>query len=179
MNWDTYYYNICNAVATKSSCLSRQIGAILVRDKSIVATGYNGVPRGIPHCNSLERRNALIIQLGLLPFDGDMDKTNLVNKLRTELNTCPRKLLGFESGEGLLYCNAAHAERNCLINAARLGVSTLGTTLYLNTLLPCKDCLLELINAGVWEIVALELKQYNDIDFLLYHSGIKVRTFEL
>jgi len=48
--WDTYFHSICIAVASKSPCLSRKIGAILVRDKSIVATGYNGPPRGVPHC---------------------------------------------------------------------------------------------------------------------------------
>ena len=50
MNWDSYFLNICNAVASKSPCLSRNIGAIIVRDHSIVSTGYNGPARGYPHC---------------------------------------------------------------------------------------------------------------------------------
>jgi dCMP deaminase len=148
-----------------------------VRDKSIVATGYNGVPRGIPHCNSLERREYLI---NTIPVIVDDDRKHVVvESLYWDRNICPRRIMGFESGEGLQYCPSAHSERNCLINAARLGVSTLGTTLYLNTILPCKDCLIELINAGVEEIVSLELKRYNDIDFLLSYSGIRVRKFEL
>jgi len=48
--WDLYFHSICIAVASKSPCLSRKIGAILVRDHSIVSTGYNGPPRGVPHC---------------------------------------------------------------------------------------------------------------------------------
>lgn len=173
MNWDKYFHTICDAVATKSSCLSRQLGAILVRDYSIVATGFNGSPRGIPHCDSLERRKALIVSVPNLP-------TNIQHRLLTKFDICPRKLMGFKSGEGLIYCNAAHAERNCLINAARLGISTLDTTLYLNAkVLPCIDCLKELINAGIKEIVVEEMNSYNDINFLLDYLNIKIRTFDL
>ena len=49
--WDGYFHTICEAIASKSPCLSRQIGAVLVRDKSIISTGYNGPARGFPHCN--------------------------------------------------------------------------------------------------------------------------------
>ena len=52
--WDTYYNRICRAVASKSPCLSRQIGAILVKENVVVATGYNGPPRGYPHCESVD-----------------------------------------------------------------------------------------------------------------------------
>jgi dCMP deaminase len=173
MNWDKYFHTICNAVATKSSCMSRQLGAILVRDNSIVATGFNGPPRGIPHCDNLYRREAIINSVTNLSI-------NIQHCLLTEFDICPRKLMGFKSGEGLQNCNAAHAERNCLINAARLGISTLNTTLYLNaTVLPCKDCFLELINAGITSIVVEEIKEYNDIEFLLKYSDIQVRTFSL
>ena len=48
--WDNYFHTICESVSTKSPCLSRKIGAILVRDKSIISTGFNGPARGIPHC---------------------------------------------------------------------------------------------------------------------------------
>lgn len=48
--WDEYFHKICESVASKSPCNSRQIGVILVRDYSIVATGYNGPPRQYPHC---------------------------------------------------------------------------------------------------------------------------------
>ena len=51
MNWDQYFYDVCVVVSKNTKCFSRKIGAILVRDKSIVSTGYNGPPRGIPHCD--------------------------------------------------------------------------------------------------------------------------------
>ncbi len=49
-SWDHYFMDITRFVATRSTCLRRQVGAILVRDKRILSTGYNGAPRGIKHC---------------------------------------------------------------------------------------------------------------------------------
>ena len=49
-SWDTYFMEITRLVATRSTCLRRQVGAVMVKDKRILATGYNGVPRGLPHC---------------------------------------------------------------------------------------------------------------------------------
>jgi len=48
--WDRYFKNICLVVASNCKCHSRKIGAILVRDKTVVSTGYNGPPRGYPQC---------------------------------------------------------------------------------------------------------------------------------
>jgi len=50
MNWDEYFLGVCKTIASNSKCLSRKIGAIIVRDKSIISTGYNGPPRGVPPC---------------------------------------------------------------------------------------------------------------------------------
>jgi len=175
-NWDVYYRTLCEAVATKSPCLSRQIGAVLVRDKSIVSTGFNGPPRGVPHCNTIIRRNSIMEVLR-------NENPGLLSEFRSglsDLTLCPRKAMGFKSGNGLeRWCIAAHAERNCLINAARLGVSTLGTSLYMNCIVPCKDCLIELINAGVEEIVVDEVEAYNDTSFIRKHSKIRIRRFNL
>jgi len=49
-SWDSYFMEIARLVATRSTCLRRQVGAVFVRDKRILATGYNGVPRGLAHC---------------------------------------------------------------------------------------------------------------------------------
>jgi dCMP deaminase len=48
--WDEYFMEITRLVARRSSCLRRQVGAVLVKDRNILATGYNGVPTGITHC---------------------------------------------------------------------------------------------------------------------------------
>ncbi len=49
-SWDEYFMEITNLVAKRSTCKRRQVGAILVKDKRILATGYNGAPPGLPHC---------------------------------------------------------------------------------------------------------------------------------
>jgi dCMP deaminase len=51
-SWDQYFMDITRLVATRSSCLRRQVGAILVKDRNILASGYNGVPSGIMHCEA-------------------------------------------------------------------------------------------------------------------------------
>lgn len=49
-SWDEYFMDIANLVSSRSTCIRRQVGAVLVRDKHIIATGYNGAPRGVTHC---------------------------------------------------------------------------------------------------------------------------------
>lgn len=49
-SWDEYFMEVAEVVARRSTCLRRQIGAILVKDKRILATGYNGAPSGLRHC---------------------------------------------------------------------------------------------------------------------------------
>ena len=50
-SWDEYFLRITEEAARRSTCLRRHVGAILVRDKRILTTGYNGAPRGLPHCS--------------------------------------------------------------------------------------------------------------------------------
>ncbi|MEW6201873.1 MAG: cytidine/deoxycytidylate deaminase family protein [bacterium] len=49
--WDEYFMKITYDVAERSTCLRRRVGAIIVKDKRILATGYNGAPTGIVHCS--------------------------------------------------------------------------------------------------------------------------------
>jgi dCMP deaminase len=48
--WDAYYMGIAQAVKARSSCLRRQVGALIVLDRSIISTGYNGSPAGVRNC---------------------------------------------------------------------------------------------------------------------------------
>jgi len=48
--WDEYFMEMAALTARRSTCLRRQVGAVIVQDRHIVATGYNGAPRGIKHC---------------------------------------------------------------------------------------------------------------------------------
>lgn len=49
-SWDEYFMKITKLVSERSTCLRRKVGAIIVKDKRIISTGYNGAPRGLPHC---------------------------------------------------------------------------------------------------------------------------------
>ncbi len=49
-SWSEYFMDIARLVARRSTCLRRQVGAVLVKEKHILATGYNGTPSGITHC---------------------------------------------------------------------------------------------------------------------------------
>ena len=50
-SWASYFMKIAEDVSTRSTCIRRQVGAVIVKDKRILTTGYNGVPSGISHCN--------------------------------------------------------------------------------------------------------------------------------
>lgn len=52
-HWDSYFLEIAQTVAKRSTCLRRQVGAVIVRDKQILSTGYNGAPTGIAHCDKV------------------------------------------------------------------------------------------------------------------------------
>ncbi|MHA1969118.1 MAG: deoxycytidylate deaminase, partial [Candidatus Hodarchaeales archaeon] len=51
--WETYFMRIAQQVATRSTCGRKHIGAVIVRDRNILSTGYNGSIRGLPHCDEL------------------------------------------------------------------------------------------------------------------------------
>lgn len=52
-DWDHYFMEIARVVSTRSTCLRRHVGAVIVRDKQILATGYNGTPKGMAHCEEV------------------------------------------------------------------------------------------------------------------------------
>jgi len=130
---DGYYMELCGVIATQSKCLSRQVGAVAVKEGRILATGYNGPPMKYPHC-------------GREDDDGKL--------------WCPRKFEGVPSGQGLEDCPAEHAERNVINNAALNGVSLKGSTLYVNELMPCRECAKAIVNSGIAEVVVVKLEEY-------------------
>ena len=151
--WDEYFLGICNQVASNSKCLSRQIGAILVRDRIIIATGYNGPPRGFRVCSTRWRNHR----------DPLMKEVKTGAFTDSELLACPRRALGFKSGERLDLCPAVHAEINCVAAAARVGVNINHTTMYMNAQVPCKNCMGILIDAGIGMIVVTSLEPYDQM----------------
>ncbi|MBM4429431.1 MAG: cytidine deaminase [Chloroflexi bacterium] len=61
-SWDEYFVQITRQVATRSTCVRRQVGAVVVKNKRILSTGYNGAPSGFPHC---QETGCLREQLGI------------------------------------------------------------------------------------------------------------------
>lgn len=120
VSWDEYFMQIADIVKTRSTCLRRQVGAVIVKENRIITTGYNGAPSGLKHC--------------------------------TEIGGCERARLNIPSGQRHELCRALHAEQNAIIQAAKIGVSTEGATIYI-TLQPCVICAKMLVNAGIKRIV--------------------------
>lgn len=143
--WDKRFMELTENIASWSSCCRRQVGAIIVMDKRIVATGYNGAPAGVKTC--------------------------------VEKKTCLRNERGIPSGTQQEICYAVHAEQNAISQAARLGVSVKGGTIYV-THQPCVLCAKILINAGIKRIVY----KYGYPDAfsleLLNEAGIELDKYE-
>ena len=121
-SWDEYFMEMAELARKRSTCLRRGVGAVIVKDNRVIATGYNGVPRGIRHC---------------------------------EETGCLRQQLNVPSGKMHELCRGLHAEQNAIIQAARLGVSIDGATLYC-THQPCVICTKMIINAGIKRVVIKE-----------------------
>jgi len=171
--WDLYFLKLAREVSKHSKCLSRYIGAVLVKDKAVISTGYNGPARGVKHCNerTIDFYKNLDYQFG--------EKACYEVKETSITNVCPRRIFGYKSGQGLHLCQAGHAERNALIQAARNGISTLNTTLYCWCGQVCKDCAIEIVNAGVNRLVFLMGADYDGYSTtILKESGIEVVTYD-
>lgn len=117
-SWDAYFMQIAHLVSTRATCPRRSVGAIVVRDKRILATGYNGAPRGLSHC----------------PHGGG-ETDWPAGCLRA--GHCIRAL---------------HAEQNALLQAAMIGISCDGASIYV-TCQPCNTCAKMLINAGIKRVI--------------------------
>lgn len=97
-SWDEYFFQIARQVATRSTCLRRQVGAVLVNDKRILSTGYNGAPRNISHCIDV---GCLREQLGV----PSGERHELCRALHAEQNAIVQAALHGVKIEGAtLYC---------------------------------------------------------------------------
>ena len=120
--WDEYFMEMAELARQRSTCLRRRVGAVIVKDNRVIATGYNGVPKGIRHC---------------------------------EETGCLRQQLNVPSGKMHELCRGLHAEQNAIIQAACMGSSIEGGTLYCTTQ-PCVICTKMIINAGIKRVVIKE-----------------------
>ncbi len=146
--WDKRFMEMANLISSWASCYQpgRKIGAVIVKDKRVMTTGYNGAPQGVKTC--------------------------------VERGECLRKKLGIPSGTRHELCYAVHAEQNAIIQAAKLGVSIDGSTLYC-THQPCILCAKMIANAGIRRVVYE--RGYPD-EFaleILKESGVAVEPYQM
>lgn len=139
-SWDEYFMEMAEVAQKRSTCLRRKVGAVIVKDKRIMATGYNGVPTGIAHC---------------------------------EERGCLREQMKVPSGQRHELCRGLHAEQNAIIQAAHLGQSIAGGTLYC-TNQPCVICAKMIINAGIKRIVIKDGYPDELAEEMLAEAGLKV-----
>ena len=126
-DWDTYFMLQAEIAKLRSNCLTRHIGAVIVKDNRQIATGYNGTPPGIKNC-----------------YEGGC------------LRCLARTKGEVKSGEGLDRCLCTHAEANAIMQCALFGNagSTKGAMLY-STFAPCLECSKMAISVGIKRIVML------------------------
>ncbi len=116
---------IAKIVSTRSTCNSRKVGAVIVKDNHILATGYNGAVPGAPHC------------IDEPPIDGKP--------------FCYRRFMNVSDMDKYNFCRASHAEANAIAQASKYGIPLKGATLY-TTLAPCYVCLKLVAAAGIKKI---------------------------
>jgi dCMP deaminase len=131
---DRYYMGIAEAVESGANCYGSQVGAVLVVEKRVISTGYNGTPSGFPNCRDggcVRCHDSLLFKQGRQAEMSDPQH---------------------QSGQALDRCICVHAEQNAFLTAARFGIRVDGATLY-TTQSPCMGCLKEAVQAGVSRIV--------------------------
>jgi len=143
-SWDAYFMQMAELVRSRSSCLRRGVGAVIVKDNRVIASGYNGAPKGIAHC---------------------------------EETGCLRQQMNVPSGQRHELCRGLHAEQNAIIQAACLGVSIEGATLYCTTQ-PCAICTKMLINAGIKRVVITESYPDELAEKMIKEAGIQVDIYK-
>jgi dCMP deaminase len=109
VSWDRYFMNLAVQAATRSTCPRKHVGAVIVRDKSILSTGYNGSIRGAPHCD----------EVGCL-----MDNGHCVRTVHAEANALVQAARNGVRLEGAHIYVTASPCFNCFKLIANAGLST-------------------------------------------------------
>lgn len=147
-DWDHYFMNIAEQVKLRATCMSPKKGAIIVKDKMILSTGYNGTPKKVTHCTA-----------------GGCQR-------------CTSRHLGkMNSGQYKEPCICCHSEENAIVQAAYNGTSTKGAWMY-STFTPCVTCAKMIINAGITEVVMKVLYPDDSGTKLLQEAGVRLRMLK-
>lgn len=138
--WNEYFMKLAVGVSVRSTCLRRQVGAVLVDKRNhIIGTGYNGVYSGAPHCSYKAE-----------------ESTNYIEVKPHYPHACDGAYE--KSGEGLDSCEAIHAEQNALLQCKDVfSIRKIYTTTS-----PCTTCIKLLLSTSCKQIIFLE--EYPDWD---------------
>ncbi|KAF5368431.1 hypothetical protein D9758_002253 [Tetrapyrgos nigripes] len=115
-DWDTYFMTLASLASQRSNCMKRRVGAILVRDKRIVATGYNGTPRHLRNCNEggCQKCN------GTSGFGNDLGECVCLHAEENALLEAGRERVG---DGAVLYCNTCPCLK-CTVKIIQTGVKS-------------------------------------------------------
>lgn len=115
-SWDQYFMRIALLVAERATCNRAKIGAVIVKDKNIVATGYNGSPAGHPHCSDV----GCLIYVSRNP-DGE-EEENCFRTIHAEINAIAQAAKhGVEIAGADIYINASPCY-HCLKTLMNTGI---------------------------------------------------------
>ena len=148
-SWDEYFMLQAELAKLRSNCMTRKVGAVIVRDHRQIATGYNGTPPGIKNC-----------------FEGGCKRCQ------------DRKDGKIKSGASLDRCLCNHAEANAIMHCAILGIEagSKNAILY-STFMPCLECSKMAITIGIKEIICLDTYPETDYD-LIKESGVTIKLLD-
>ena len=154
--FDDKYMSMAKIWATNSHAIRSKVGALIVKDNTIISDGYNGTPKGFPNncecvkCRKYDNRKDCV--------SFKYDEEACMNCQNTYLETLPTVI---------------HAECNAITKLARSTQSSEGSTLYV-TLSPCAECAKMIIQAGIKRVVYSEKYRKDDGLRLLEESGIEI-----
>ncbi|MDI3502871.1 MAG: dCMP deaminase [Archaeoglobi archaeon] len=141
---DEYFMRIAEVVASRSTCLRNKVGAVIVKDKRILTTGYNGAPRGMPHC----------LEIGCLRDENNIpsgERHEICRAVHAEQNAIIQAALHGVSTEGAtLYCT----HQPCILCAKMIINAGIRRVVYKQSY-PDENALKFLRDAGV-EVVKFE-----------------------
>ena len=166
-SWDETFMLTAILVATRSSCLVRQVGATLVQGKRVIASGYNGAPPDVETC----------LDTGVCFYQNLAHEDSLKGLGEFEVLKEQRKE----------FCSAIHAEKNAFNQCLKHGVSVEGALLYI-TNFPCPGCVRDVIVPNkisgivLWKEYInnklLTMDEYEVSKHWLSQVGIKIRKFD-
>lgn len=169
-SWDDYFMQLATLVSSRATCDRKNVGAVIIKDKRVLATGYNGSISGLEHCSS--------------PPTYYVCKK--CGREFTEIPDSPHQLscagYGFEKMHGghIIVNNSCvrtvHAELNAILSAARFGVPLNGATVYC-TAFPCFNCFKAVVSSGIVELVYKELYGRSEDNELVFSAAKKLETF--